>query len=351
MRLSASRGTAAETDPFDSSPPASSSAPGSTRCCARSSARGYRLVGPTVRDGAIVYDELESTRRPAGRAGPTSRTAAPTGSRAATTRRCSATPSAPHSWKRFLFPPDAARSGRRKRDGDGALRRDRGAERAARATPSSACARATCTRSRIQDDASSRRSPRPTRLRGAPRATRSSSRSTAARPAAPASASRWTPARARRRLRPRADRGARGRRAPLPGRGRAASAAPRCSPSSRTAPAEAATRSRPPTRAIERAAARSGPRRSTPTGIKDLLYRNCEHPRWDEVADRCLTCGNCTMVCPTCFCTHRRGRRPTSPARRPSARAQWDSCFTLDSLLHPRRQRARVRASRATASG
>ena len=40
------------------------------------------------------------------------------------------------------------------------------------------------------------------------------------------------------------------------------------------------------------------------TDIRDLLYRNREHPRWDEVADRCLTCGNCTMVCPTCFCTH-----------------------------------------------
>ena len=39
------------------------------------------------------------------------------------------------------------------------------------------------------------------------------------------------------------------------------------------------------------------------TDIRDLLYRNREHPRWDEVADRCLTCGNCTMVCPTCFCS------------------------------------------------
>jgi ferredoxin len=37
-------------------------------------------------------------------------------------------------------------------------------------------------------------------------------------------------------------------------------------------------------------------------GIKDLLYGDLDHPRWDEVADRCLTCGNCTMVCPTCFC-------------------------------------------------
>lgn len=39
------------------------------------------------------------------------------------------------------------------------------------------------------------------------------------------------------------------------------------------------------------------------TGIKELLYRNYENPRWDNVAARCLTCGNCTMACPTCFCT------------------------------------------------
>ena len=37
-------------------------------------------------------------------------------------------------------------------------------------------------------------------------------------------------------------------------------------------------------------------------GIKDLLYANFEHDRWDDVASRCLSCGNCTMVCPTCFC-------------------------------------------------
>jgi ferredoxin len=37
-------------------------------------------------------------------------------------------------------------------------------------------------------------------------------------------------------------------------------------------------------------------------GLKELLYRNYEHPRWDDVASRCLTCGNCAWVCPTCFC-------------------------------------------------
>ena len=51
----------------------------------------------------------------------------------------------------------------------------------------------------------------------------------------------------------------------------------------------------------ERTAASMGRQLDT-RGIKDLLYDNFDHPRWDDVASRCLTCGNCTMVCPTCFC-------------------------------------------------
>jgi len=39
------------------------------------------------------------------------------------------------------------------------------------------------------------------------------------------------------------------------------------------------------------------------TAIKELLYANQEHPRWEAVASRCLGCANCTAVCPTCFCT------------------------------------------------
>jgi sulfhydrogenase subunit beta (sulfur reductase) len=37
--------------------------------------------------------------------------------------------------------------------------------------------------------------------------------------------------------------------------------------------------------------------------LPKLIYDNLEHPRWDEVATRCLSCANCTLVCPTCFCT------------------------------------------------
>jgi sulfhydrogenase subunit beta (sulfur reductase) len=86
-------------------------------------------------------------------------------------------------------------------------------------------------------------------------------------------------------------------------------------------------------RAIENAA--SGQIRSLDTtDIKDLLYRNREHPRWDEVADRCLTCGNCTMVCPTCFCST--VEDVTDLAGEEATRTRlWDSCFTLDhSYIH-----------------
>ena len=38
-------------------------------------------------------------------------------------------------------------------------------------------------------------------------------------------------------------------------------------------------------------------------GLKERLGRSYEDPHWDEVAKRCLACANCTMVCPTCFCT------------------------------------------------
>ncbi len=63
--------------------------------------------------------------------------------------------------------------------------------------------------------------------------------------------------------------------------------------------------------------------------IRELLYRNYEHPRWDEVAERCLACGNCTMVCPTCFCTT--VEDTTDLAGEHVERHQrWDSCFTID---------------------
>jgi ferredoxin len=59
-----------------------------------------------------------------------------------------------------------------------------------------------------------------------------------------------------------------------------------------------------------------------------------EHPRWADVAERCLACGNCTMVCPTCFCTSVEETTSLDGAHSERSRV-WDSCFTLDfSHLH-----------------
>lgn len=40
-----------------------------------------------------------------------------------------------------------------------------------------------------------------------------------------------------------------------------------------------------------------------PAAARDVLAANPDHPRWDDVAERCLSCANCTLVCPTCFCS------------------------------------------------
>ena len=67
----------------------------------------------------------------------------------------------------------------------------------------------------------------------------------------------------------------------------------------------------------------------SPTEVKGLLARNLEHPRWDDVAKRCLTCTNCTMVCPTCFCTT--VEDVTDLAGEQAERwRKWDSCYTMD---------------------
>jgi len=57
-----------------------------------------------------------------------------------------------------------------------------------------------------------------------------------------------------------------------------------------------------------------------------LLYDNLEHPRWDDVAGRCLSCTNCTMVCPTCFC-HSIDEVPDLLGQGSERIRQWESCF------------------------
>ena len=84
---------------------------------------------------------------------------------------------------------------------------------------------------------------------------------------------------------------------------------------------------------VAQAATRMG--RAMPDGdLRSLLAASRESPRWEQIADRCLTCGNCTSVCPTCFCTTTEDTTDLSTGD--ALRSErWASCFELDfSYLH-----------------
>ncbi len=61
--------------------------------------------------------------------------------------------------------------------------------------------------------------------------------------------------------------------------------------------------------------------------LKDLLFDNLEHERWQAIGERCLSCGNCTAVCPTCFC-YREDENAALDGNSSEHYRQWDSCFT-----------------------
>jgi sulfhydrogenase subunit beta (sulfur reductase) len=63
--------------------------------------------------------------------------------------------------------------------------------------------------------------------------------------------------------------------------------------------------------------------------LKEILWRNFEHPQWDDVAKRCLACSNCTMVCPTCFCISVDENTDLDGKSAERIR-KWDSCYRLD---------------------
>lgn len=78
----------------------------------------------------------------------------------------------------------------------------------------------------------------------------------------------------------------------------------------------------------EIAAAGRAQTRSLPSrNLKEALYARLEHPHWDDVGRRCLSCGNCTAVCPTCFC-HAEQDEPSLSGVSTEHLRQWDSCFT-----------------------
>ena len=86
-------------------------------------------------------------------------------------------------------------------------------------------------------------------------------------------------------------------------------------------------------RLLDEASGRMGRSLDT-TGIKELLQDNPEHPRWDRVGEQCLTCTNCTMVCPTCFCATVEDAQSLDGSTAERIR-HWDSCFTTEfSYIH-----------------
>jgi ferredoxin len=77
--------------------------------------------------------------------------------------------------------------------------------------------------------------------------------------------------------------------------------------------------------------------------LRDVLFANLEHPRWENVAERCLSCGNCTSVCPTCFCHGEMDETALDDHQSRHLR-QWDSCFTQGhSYIHGMTIRADTR--------
>ena len=82
-------------------------------------------------------------------------------------------------------------------------------------------------------------------------------------------------------------------------------------------------------------AARSRMGRTVDTnGLKQALFEGFEHARWDQVAGRCMSCGNCTQVCPTCFCVTMEDSSDITVSKAERWR-RWDSCFTQNfSYIH-----------------
>ena len=275
--------------------PVSSPATGSTTSSTLLAADGRRVVGPTVVDGAIVDDELTSAAQlPCGwtaETGPGSYRLVPSGRDAGVRPH-----DGPTSAKRSIHPPLIPLTRGRRVDGVGQDRGDRRGGAAHR--PHRRPGAATSPPSRIQERAM-RAGPLGDADHDARRATPpSSSPSSARRRPTRASAPRWAPGR----------RSATGPTSPCPSSttgivvraGTPAGEAIVDRLALRPADDRAASR-RPRSRSPQ-----SGPPIGDPVptaGLPERLRASLDHPHWAEVAERCLACANCTLVCPTCFCT------------------------------------------------
>lgn len=68
--------------------------------------------------------------------------------------------------------------------------------------------------------------------------------------------------------------------------------------------------------------------------LPEKLLQNLDHPHWETIAERCLACGNCTAVCPTCFCQNTVEEVSVSGNRTTHYR-EWETCFSQQhSYIH-----------------
>lgn len=82
--------------------------------------------------------------------------------------------------------------------------------------------------------------------------------------------------------------------------------------------------------AAQRAGASAAIRRHLSTDrIRDALGAARNLDRWADVAEQCVACGNCTAVCPTCFCTTVNDVGDLS-GHHVERRRDWESCFSLE---------------------
>ena len=86
-------------------------------------------------------------------------------------------------------------------------------------------------------------------------------------------------------------------------------------------------------RVVEQATSRMGRTLQT-EGLREALYAAADSPVWQDVASRCLSCANCTLVCPTCFCSSLSDVTDLA-SDNAERRRIWASCFAADfSYLH-----------------
>lgn len=80
------------------------------------------------------------------------------------------------------------------------------------------------------------------------------------------------------------------------------------------------------------------------TGLKEILAKRVSDHYWESIGKRCLSCANCTMVCPTCFCFTVDDTISLSGHEAERTR-RWDSCFTTEfSYIHGGSVRSTVHA-------